>query len=511
MEAMEAQGQHSRPQKWVMGLGLLSSSTCGFLGFPCASGGWEHAFRATCLGYFLCSLVSLLLKPGGTCRIVCRLGLLINSLSAWLVSALWCVGFGEWFILFLLEGLFQFFGVLVLVETHFQSHLLFTWSGCIVGYMYRAEVADHTFDPMSARLWAAAIVTTVLALVTGMWYSNHRSIEFIKKRFKAISDILSMSEEQLDSTPPTSRLRTASELTSTTPNPSPSISVSGTTTSDTETWIPGLSLSRAVGQGSFGKVYLGVHKDKEVAVKIIMWDPKSRVNPVKEAELCLKLIHPKLVQAYDFFIRDVAMANSSREMWLLQEWCNGGTLAAFCNEERMDDQGLRQVKSMMYDVAEGTSHLHACDVIHGDLTSNNVLLKTRSNPGPEEMSFVCKICDFGLARVLEEGINTILTSQLGTVSHMPPELLQLENKALSRKADIYAIGVLLYQAVLGTFPYKGMMVPQIVLWVARGNQLSLPAAAPESVKAVFNRCIARNPKQRPSAAELTKQFAELAW
>ena len=77
------------------------------------------------------------------------------------------------------------------------------------------------------------------------------------------------------------------------------------------------------------------------------------------------------------------------------------------------------------------------------------------------------------ARVLEEGITTLLTSQLGTVSHMPPELLTLGEKRLSKKVDVYALGVLLFEALTGELPFRGMLFPQIVIYIAGGQRLKL--------------------------------------
>eukprot|EP00913_Durusdinium_trenchii_P019122 g17970.t1 len=114
----------------------------------------------------------------------------------------------------------------------------------------------------------------------------------------------------------------------------------------------------------------------------------------------------------------------------------------------------------------------------------------------------------------------LLTSQLGTVTHMPPELIQLEDgarcadfggvfdtalgedKRLSKKADIYAIGMLAYEAALGEVPYRGMMAPQIILFVAMGKSLPLPETMDPTIREVFLRCTDRQASGRPSAEAL---------
>lgn len=96
----------------------------------------------------------------------------------------------------------------------------------------------------------------------------------------------------------------------------------------------------------------------------------------------------------------------------------------------------------------------------------------------------------------------LLTSQLGTVTHMPPELIQLEDKRLSKKADIYAIGMLAYEAAFGEVPYRGMMAPQIILFVAMGKSLPLPETMDPTIREVFLRCTDRQASGRPSAEAL---------
>merc|ERR1739847_149800 len=106
------------------------------------------------------------------------------------------------------------------------------------------------------------------------------------------------------------------------------------------------------------------------------------------------------------------------------------------------------------------SYLHARRIIHGDLSANNVLRKTQ----PCRKGYVCKVCDFGLARVLDYGSTGILTNQLGCVPYMPPELFDVDNTPeLSYMADVYSFGVILWQVVGGQVPWKGLSAPAVVV------------------------------------------------
>jgi len=391
---------------------------------------------------------------------------------------------------------FTAFGTMVLVGSYVHLHLMFTAAGSLVCYLARRQSSAQSYE--LGKFWVTGTVTVMLILVGGIMYSGHSGIAFLQRKLALVSSIVTMSEQELKSadsilTPPTGP-RSSTE-------------------SPTSSGIDGLELEECIGAGSFGKVYSATYLGKQAAVKIMSWEGEmlKRIDPVREAKLCLRMVHPNLVQAFDFIQRDssseVFAKKSWNEIWIIQEWCDRGTLCKFCDTPRFDQTGLRQVKSIMLDVAKACEYLHAQEIIHGDLTSNNVLLQTRPTSDPQELDFVCKVCDFGLARVLEEGVSTPLTSQLGTVSHMPPELIRMENRRLTKKVDVYAMGILLYQALLGRLPFAGKMAPQIIIFIASGKRLELDEQVAEDVRQIFSDCTATLPEERPCAEELVRRFS----
>lgn len=469
-------------------------------------------------------MIPYLLGPCKFSDYLLRAGLIVNSISSFIVSAFWCIGFGEWVLLMLMEHMFQIFAALVLLEKDVAPHVFATLAGNIVSYLFRADVPEYDsgISKIEKRLWAACTITVVVLLVGGMWKSNHRSIQYLNRKFSAMSEILAMSNEQMEQipvtgpllTPPTSHNLSGSRSSRSSDPVSPaSASVLGSST-----WIDGLETLQCVGQGAFGSVYFCRYNKRDAAVKVMTWqqNKKSKVNPVREAELCLKLRHPNLVQTYTFFTRDVGSKATVQEMWIIQEWCDLGTLNNYASTKPYERPKARaRIKDILIEICKATAYLHASDVIHGDLTSNNVLRQSldlgEAKVVEEESavcdSFTCKVCDFGMARVLEEGITELLTSQLGTVSHMPPELLHLEERRLSKKADIWAIGMLLYEIVAGEIPYKGMMVPSIILFVATGKRLSLPEHVEKYLVDIFHLCQV-DLDDRPSAEELLSILQE---
>ena len=102
-----------------------------------------------------------------------------------------------------------------------------------------------------------------------------------------------------------------------------------------------------------------------------------------------------------------------------------------------------------------------------------------------------------------------MTKQLGTVTHMPPELLTCNEMKLTAKADVYAAGILLWQAMKGESPWKNMTQPQVIVAVATGKTLEPPEDTPQPLVDIFSRCTAQDPAERPSFMELVEIFQSL--
>mmetsp|Transcript_69347 Transcript_69347/g.206510 ORF Transcript_69347/g.206510 Transcript_69347/m.206510 type:complete len:856 (+) Transcript_69347:25-2592(+) len=272
-------------------------------------------------------------------------------------------------------------------------------------------------------------------------------------------------------------------------------------------------LMRLVGQGSFGKVYYGLWMGSPVAVKTIETrnSQERKFEPAFEAVLSTSMAHPNLVQTFMSSSRAKAAglaeeAEQTLETWMVQEWCDRGTLGAHCSRPRCDVDSMAEVVDIGIDIACAGSYLHCRGIIHGDLTANNVLIKTQVS----RKGYICKICDFGLARVLEGENMDIMTTQLGTVTHMPPELFAVGQEVrLTAMADVYAAGILNWQAVKGEQPFAGLSPPQVVVQIVRGKRLKMPEDAMPEIIEVFERCTTPDPKDRPSFDELVRTFSAI--
>lgn len=523
-------------------MGITASVFCFVLGYPCVVGLPSAAFRLTCVGFFVFSALGLLARGAQEKARAFRFALVSNYVSAWVVSGWWCFSFRAWMCLMVAEHIFQVLGTSLLVGDHTAEHLLFTAAGSAVFYAFTSHVEtllelDSRAHAADQGAWAFMVIVMVIALVSGMTAAGFIGISGFRRKINVLWAVLTIPVNEFEATE-----QAQGSILPAIEHRSPKSSLSG----ERETQLSGLdetsaitrtpatsstkginalkparppfedvALKKQIGEGSFGKVYYGEWMGSPVAVKVVRLDTKkNNVQPLFEAQLSAALSHPCLVQTYKFSSveeedKSPGCADCMLDsLWIVLEWCDKGTLRNYCSVPRTSRQDLREVCEMFTEISSAGAYLHSRGIIHGDLTANNVLLKSNLS----WKGYGCKVCDFGLARVLEGETSAILTAQLGTVTHMPPELFQLDPQQarLTPKVDVYSSGVLLWQAVTGKIPFQGLLLPQIILKVSRGSRLQLPDELEECVKEIFNRCTEPDPDNRPLFDELVKFFTEQA-
>lgn len=269
-----------------------------------------------------------------------------------------------------------------------------------------------------------------------------------------------------------------------------------------------------VGRGSFGRVYEARWGIAPVALKVVEHHNSDQRSVVTfEGALSASLAHPNLVQTFKYSVRAMNLGQQTRgrsdvsghEVWIVQEWCGLGTLAQRSTSEMMGGS-IEEVVEVGCEISGAASYLHSRGIIHGDLTANNVLLTERPTSAK---GYTTKVSDFGLARVLDSGVSGIQTATMGTVTYMPPELFQLDGGALTKKVDVYAFGVILWQLCSGVTPFAGLQPTQIVVMVAQGATLELPFSAPAPLREVFTMCTGRTPDSRPAFDRVFLQLYKL--
>ncbi|CAO2160968.1 unnamed protein product [Urochloa humidicola] len=196
----------------------------------------------------------------------------------------------------------------------------------------------------------------------------------------------------------------------------------------------GFSDSRELGDGGFGTVYKGKLRDgRVVAVKRLYKNNYKRVEQfINEVDILSRLLHQNLVILYG------CTSRSSRDLMLVYEYIPNGTVADHLHGPRASERGLTWPVRMniALETAEALAYLHAVEIIHRDVKTNNILL---------DNSFHVKVADFGLSRLYPLEVTHVSTVPQGTPGYVDPVYHQCYK--LTDKSDVYSFGVVLVELI----------------------------------------------------------------
>ncbi len=248
---------------------------------------------------------------------------------------------------------------------------------------------------------------------------------------------------------------------------------------------------RELGRGGMATVYLARQKSigRTVAIKVIppnfTHDETFMQRFEREVQVISKLQHPRVLPVYDY-------GEYNRRPYIVMAHMSGGTLA-----DRMaaGPMPLDEILRMVEQIAEGLDHAHLKGVIHRDFKPSNVLLDEHGN---------AHLADFGIAKISESTIQLTGTGIVGTPAYMAPEMAS--SAKTTPQADIYALGVTLFQMLTGSYPFSGETPLSVLL--AHVNEpvpdvsMIRPELSPQ-IAAVVNRAMAKDPADRfQTAGEL---------
>lgn len=208
-------------------------------------------------------------------------------------------------------------------------------------------------------------------------------------------------------------------------------------------------LEEVIGEGSMGRVYAArqIDLDKEVAVKVlhphVAADPKVAKRFQREARTASLLSHPNSLQVFDF-----GREEDGPVLFIVMELLDGPDLLELIEEEFPFSP--RRIAQLVGGVLLALEEAHDLGVIHRDLKAENIMV-VEDHQGREHV----KVCDFGIAKLVETDGSAITVTGFvcGTPEYMAPE--QARGEPLDARADLYAIGCLLYQLLTGEVPFKG--------------------------------------------------------
>ncbi|PFH35931.1 hypothetical protein BESB_055820 [Besnoitia besnoiti] len=203
-------------------------------------------------------------------------------------------------------------------------------------------------------------------------------------------------------------------------------------------------LTDFIGEGSFAKVYIGVHlfTGEKVVVKAVNKKKVLESNVYTEIEVLRKVLHPYIIRLY-------AAYEQEDYVCLVLEYLRGGELFDYLSEKGpfTEDQARHSMRRLLL----ALQCLHAKGVVHRDLKTENLILETADNPT------TLKLIDFGLASTLG---SPSMRMRCGSPGYVAPEILQ--DLPYGTKVDVFSAGIILYTLIAGFTPFRGANVKEIL-------------------------------------------------
>jgi len=261
-------------------------------------------------------------------------------------------------------------------------------------------------------------------------------------------------------------------------------------------------LVREIGRGGMGVVFEAHHVvlPRRAALKVM--HPELRKHPgmatrvVQEASILEHVRHPGVVRVYDCALLD------DHRPWIAMELVEGQTLAArFAQEFCLH---ACEVATLLAEVADVLAAVHARGVIHRDLKPDNLILT------PVDRDFPLRVIDWGVARLGPMGRLTLDGLTPGTPIYMSPE--QATGKNIGAPCDVYALGVIAYEALTGRPPFDGRTLAEVVSMHLTGEAAPLDelTKAPPELCALVHRMLDKDPSVRPGALEIRQMARTIA-
>jgi serine/threonine protein kinase len=246
-----------------------------------------------------------------------------------------------------------------------------------------------------------------------------------------------------------------------------------------------------LGVGGMSTVHLAFDQrlERYVALKLLAEhladDPTFVSRFRREALSAARLVHPNIVQVFDFGLDEVA-----HQHYIVMEHVPGHSCA-----ELLRDRGHLDVDEaidVVNQACRGLDYAHRHGVVHRDVKPGNLLVSDAD---------VVKLADFGIARATDQSSITQVGSVLGTAAYLAPE--QARGEEAGPRADIYSLGVVTYQLLSGRLPYEAASLSELALKQQRESPpplFELNRQVPRALAAVVDAALAIDQEERPSDA-----------
>ena len=241
--------------------------------------------------------------------------------------------------------------------------------------------------------------------------------------------------------------------------------------------LEGYVIHRGIGAGGCGEVYYAVSDSgKEVALKYLKENPQVELRGVSH---CMNLKSPHLVTIFDI------KQNAEGEYFIIMEYVAGPSLRDLLVAEP-DGVGMQKAVFFLREIVKGLSYLHDRGIVHRDLKPGNIMY---------EDGYV-KIADYGLSKFMSVSRHSAQTVSVGTVHYMAPEV---GSGNYHKGIDVYALGVILYEMLLGRVPFEGASMGEVLM----KHLTEQPEVddLPEPFGGVIRKALAKDPNERYQTAD----------
>lgn len=256
-------------------------------------------------------------------------------------------------------------------------------------------------------------------------------------------------------------------------------------------------VQKLIGKGGMATVYLGYQKnvDRQVAIKVLSaqasMDAGFKERFELEAKTIARLQHPHILPLYDY-------GSEEDILYLVMAYLSGGTL-----EKRIanGEMTLAEIERILREIGGAIDYAHRHGIIHRDIKPANILFDGEGH---------AVLTDFGIAKLTEQNVGLTGTNVVGTPAYMSPE--QAQGLKITGTTDIYALGIMVFQAITGKLPFEAPSVLQLMLQVVQEpvpNLEDFVEGIPPQLNDVLSRAMAKDPDARyANAQEFAAAFSD---
>ncbi|MFN0251090.1 MAG: serine/threonine protein kinase [Kofleriaceae bacterium] len=271
-------------------------------------------------------------------------------------------------------------------------------------------------------------------------------------------------------------------------------------------------VKQKLGEGGMGAVYLAEHPGigKKVALKVLHSEFSGNAEIAErffnEAKAVNNIGHPNIVDILDY---GIIQSSHGQLMYFFMEYLSGQSLSALLRNEGPIPP--ERALGIALQVADALAASHKCGIVHRDLKPDNIMLQARGRERD-----VVKLLDFGIAKLTGDaasgtGSRTRAGIVMGTPAYMSPEQCEGKSSSIDLRTDVYALGIVLYEMMVGRVPFIGEGYGEIL--VQHMTQNPAPPSSfrliPPHVEAVILKALQKRPELRfPSMDEMMRAMAD---